>query len=104
MDTAYNGQEAIELVKKGFDDNEYSYGLIFMDCSMPIMNGYVATELIRDFVSKNKILQPMIVATTGHTENYYLNKCWVYQIDEVVSKPVNVAIVKKVLNDIILQE
>ena len=68
------------------------------------MNGYIATEIIRDFVNKNKMMQPMIVATTGHTENYYLNKCWVYQIDEVVSKPVNVAVVKKVLSDIIIQE
>jgi CheY-like chemotaxis protein len=78
------------MVKKGFDKNEYSYGLIFMDCSMPVMNGYAASDLIRDFVNKNNLLQPMIVATTGHTENYYINKCWVHQIDEVISKPVNV--------------
>ena len=43
----------------------------------------------------------MIVATTGHTENDYINKCWVHQIDEVISKPVNVSIIKKLLNDII---
>lgn len=51
VDTAYNGQQAIDMVKKGFDKNEYSYGLIFMDCSMPVMNGYVASDLIRDFVN-----------------------------------------------------
>lgn len=35
---------------------------------MPIMNGYEATELIRRFLRKKDILQPMIVACTGHTE------------------------------------
>jgi len=39
----------------------------------------------------------MIVATNGHTENYYINKCWVHQIDEVISKPFSLAILKKVL-------
>lgn len=44
------------MVQKGFDKDEYSYGLIFMDCSMPVMNGYVASDLIRDFVNKNNLL------------------------------------------------
>ena len=46
----------------------------------------------------------MIVATTGHTESYYIKKCWASQIDEVVSKPVSITIVKKVLNDIIKKD
>ena len=43
MDTANNGKEALNLVKKAYYCKEYSYGLILMDCSMPIMNGYDAT-------------------------------------------------------------
>jgi CheY-like chemotaxis protein len=56
VDTAYNGQQAIDLVKNGFNKEEYSYGLIFMDCSMPIMNGYEASDLIREFALKNHLL------------------------------------------------
>ena len=51
IDKANNGQEALDLVKSSFEKKEYSYGLIFMDCSMPVMNGYVASDLIRDFVN-----------------------------------------------------
>ena len=42
-----------------------------MDCSMPIMNGYEASDEIRTFVKNDNILQPMIVATTGHREKEY---------------------------------
>jgi len=92
------------MIKKAFERQTYSYGLIFMDCSMPVMDGYDASDLIRHYLTQRNMLQPMIVATTGHTENEYIKKCWVHQIDEVVSKPINVNIIKKVLDDIILNE
>ena len=40
IDTASNGLDALQLVKKGFNDMMYSYGLILMDLSMPKMNGF----------------------------------------------------------------
>jgi CheY-like chemotaxis protein len=49
-----------------------------MDCSMPVMDGYDASDLIRNFLNEKDMLQPMIIATTGHTENEYINKCWVH--------------------------
>lgn len=39
---------------------------------MPVMDGYEASELIRDFSRKNNMHQPMIVACTGHTEEEYI--------------------------------
>jgi CheY-like chemotaxis protein len=50
IDKANNGQEALDLVKSSYQKKEHSYGLIFMDCSMPVMNGYDASEAIRLFV------------------------------------------------------
>jgi len=55
VDTAHNGEIAYNLVKKAFTEKQFSYGLIFMDCSMPVMDGYEASDLIRDFVRKNNI-------------------------------------------------
>lgn len=64
------------MVKDAFKKKEFSYGLIFMDCSMPIMNGYEATDAIRTFVENKNFLQPLIVACTGHTEEEYIKKAW----------------------------
>ena len=65
-----------------------------MDCSMPIMNGYEASDAIRSFIRNKNFLQPMIVACTGHTEQEYIKKAWVHQMDEVVAKPMNVEVIK----------
>ena len=48
IDHAFNGQEAIEKVYNAINEG-YSYGLIFMDASMPVLDGYEATEHIRNF-------------------------------------------------------
>jgi len=68
-----------------------------MDCSMPVMNGYEASDAIRNFIRNKNYLQPMIVACTGHTEQEYIKKAWVHQMDEVVAKPLNVDVVRQIL-------
>lgn len=44
VDTKSGGQEAIQAVKDGYFKNNIKYNLILMDCSMPIVDGYEATE------------------------------------------------------------
>ena len=43
VDTRSNGKEAVDAVKKAFLSGKTEYGLIMMDCSMPIMDGYTAS-------------------------------------------------------------
>ena len=102
VDTAYTGQQALDLVVSAFKEGKESYGLIFMDCSMPIMDGYTASEKIRKFIKKLGVEQPMIVACTGHTEEEYIKKAFMHQIDEVIPKPTNVIIVKEILRELII--
>ena len=46
---ASNGQEAIEMVKSNIELNgRCTFKLIFMDCQMPVMDGYEATRIIRE--------------------------------------------------------
>jgi|TARA_B110000285_G_C14881327_1_gene494054 YesN/AraC family two-component response regulator len=43
----------------------------------------------------------MIVAVTGHSEDEYIKKAWRYQMDELIPKPVNVKVLKALINEII---
>lgn len=48
-----------------------NYKLIFMDISMPIMNGYEASLKIRNLEEYNQTNKSIIVGLTGHsTDNY----------------------------------
>ena len=53
IDTANNGMEALNMVQSTISDGKSPYGLIFMDCSMPIMDGYDATTAIRQLMSSS---------------------------------------------------
>ena len=101
IDTGKNGQEAINAVKDGYQNKSHSYGLIFMDCQMPIKDGFEASDSIRNYCRRNNITQPMIIACTGHTEEEFINKAWRHGMDEVLSKPVAVHQVATILKEIV---
>jgi len=75
-DTASNGLEAVQAVEKEH------YDLIFMDCQMPIMNGYEATTRIREMNIKSPIIAVTASATTGEYE-----KCIDSGMTDFLTKP-----------------
>ncbi|MDB4512275.1 ATP-binding protein [Arenicella sp.] len=78
---ANNGQEAVDLCEQN------NYSIIFMDLSMPEMDGFEATEKIR---SKEKgDSRVTIIAVTGHAFLEYRERCKEVGIDDFLSKPYN---------------
>lgn len=49
IDEAFNGEQAVNKVKERASEKKY-YDYIFMDLTMPIMDGYVATEQLKCMV------------------------------------------------------
>jgi CheY-like chemotaxis protein len=90
----------VELIKKQAECGE-QYALIFMDCSMPILDGYEATTEIRKVCSNIRLDQPYIVACTGHTENEFILKAWRHKMDEIVPKPAKIEVISKILESLI---
>ena len=50
MDFCIDGQESLNKVIEAYE-NGISYGIIFMDFSMPVLNGIDATKEIRNYLS-----------------------------------------------------
>ena len=55
---------------------------------MPFMDGYEATQKIREFLHQSKLKQPIITAVTGHTELPFIEKAIMCGMNQVLSKPV----------------
>ncbi len=77
---ADNGKQAVELIK-----NEQQFDLIFMDISMPIMDGIEATKKIRS----NNIKIP-IIALTAHTMEDDKEECLNAGMDDFMLKPMRI--------------
>lgn len=99
---ANNGQEAVELVssdKLGFD-------LIFMDCEMPVMDGFEATTRIRQ-ICATRTKQPLIIALSAHAIKEYIDKAFEVGMNEHLSKPIDknklAELFKKISNRSLLQ-
>jgi len=60
LDTAENGEIALEKVKAG------QYDLVLMDIEMPVMDGYTATVKIRQWEAENRVEATPIIALTAH--------------------------------------
>lgn len=83
VSVAGNGREALDLIKlRAFD-------LIFMDCQMPVMDGYEAAAAIRAFEKKQGKPSIPIVALTAHAMKGDDEKCYAAGMDDYVAKPVS---------------
>lgn len=85
---ANNGAEAVELVRR--QDN---FDIIFMDISMPVMDGIQATTILR---ARN--YKKPIVALTAHSLLEDKQKCLNAGMDDVLMKPIKSKIIQKVIN------
>ena len=86
LDETSYGQEAIDMFRAQLDTEE-PYVLIFMDCSMEPMDGYTACRTIKAICQERGVDAPYIVATTGHSEEEYIQKAWRNGMDELIPKP-----------------
>ena len=90
VDAASNGREAVERASC------VTYALIFMDCRMPIMDGFEATRAIRRLESHTGKHVP-IVAMTANALSNDRDECVVAGMDDYLTKPVGLDDLRAVL-------
>ncbi|MCK5663236.1 MAG: response regulator, partial [Thiotrichaceae bacterium] len=99
VDIVENGQLAVNSWQ------ENTYDAIFMDCQMPLMDGYEASRTIREHeqlankTSTNKQAVPIIALTANAMEGEQEN-CYAAGMDKYLTKPINIAHLHQVLSEI----
>lgn len=93
--TAEDGQAALDLIYNG-----KRFDLIFMDCEMPVMDGFKATEAIRAWESAEKHQPARICALTSHALPEYDRKCIDAGMDDYLTKPITFSMLTQYLEKI----
>ncbi len=86
-DMAYNGNDAVSKVMKS------DYDLIFMDCQMPVMDGYKATEIIKSHYKDMKKNSPVIIALTASVSDEQRQRCYLCGMDDYIPKPMDMQMI-----------
>lgn len=79
IEVAFNGKEAVEKLQKE------EFNLVLMDVHMPEMDGYQATKIIRETISKDIT----IIAMTASALKGEAEKCIAAGMNDYIAKPFN---------------
>lgn len=80
VDVAANGQIAVEAVQ------QHPYDMVMMDCQMPVLDGYAATQAIRALPNDKANIH--IVAMTANAFQSDVDRCYAVGMNDFVAKPI----------------
>ncbi len=88
VESARDGREAVDAAMR------QSFTAIFMDCQMPVMNGYEATTEIRRLSHSSRI---PIIGVSASLDAETRQRCEAAGMDEYLPKPVTLLVLQDVL-------
>ncbi|MDM8348497.1 response regulator [Pseudomonas sp. sp1636] len=90
-DTANNGEEALDAMKA------QPYDLVLMDCEMPVLDGFSATEQLRAWEAAEQRPHTPVVALTAHILNEHKDRARQAGMDGHMAKPVELSQLRELL-------
>lgn len=96
-DIAVNGKEALKALKQGLEDKPFT--LVIMDCQMPVMDGYEATNRIRNGEAGEANKSIPIIAITAHAMQGDKERCINEGMDDYLTKPIQPNRVLEMMTD-----
>jgi PAS domain S-box-containing protein len=84
VDAVDNGREVVDALEA-----DTRYGVVLMDCHMPVMDGYEATKTIRDPNSAVRDHSIPIIALTASAMQGDRERCLEAGMDDYVTKPID---------------
>jgi len=98
--TAQHGLEAVQLYEKSLLPGYQPFDVVFMDISMPVMDGFEAIREIRRLESEaNMEKGAWIAALTGLSSEVSRKEAMASGSDLFLTKPVKLAMVKRILEE-----
>jgi len=92
-ETASDGQQAVALFER------QRFDMIFMDCQMPVMDGYAATRRIRRLETAQGGVSTPIVAMTANAMAGDREKCITAGMDDYLAKPVSLEALRRCVSN-----
>lgn len=89
VDIAINGAEALTRL----ETSNYDYDIVFMDCQMPVKDGFETTRDIRDREGPEEHI--VIVAITANVARGDRERCLAAGMDGYIPKPIKIDTVEK---------
>lgn len=80
---ASSGQEALDIIARGTE----RFDLVFMDCEMPLMDGFETTRRLREWERVQQRPPLHIIALTAHALAQHRQQCLQAGMDDYLSKP-----------------
>jgi CheY-like chemotaxis protein len=80
MDVVANGVEALDALDRR------PYAVVFMDCQMPVMDGYRTTEKIREREGRER--RTRVIAVTASATAADRARCLAAGMDDYMTKPI----------------
>ncbi len=88
-----DGQQALDLVRS----EQSTFDIIFMDCEMPLMDGYTATQHIRLWEQSQQAAPGYICGASAHATTEYRERGLAAGMDHYITNPLRVEDLQRVL-------
>jgi two-component system sensor histidine kinase/response regulator len=101
------GYDNVQIVENGIQAvaawQQNPNVIILMDCQMPEMDGYDATQKIRELETREMLARTRIIAMTANAMQGDRELCLKAGMDDYISKPVEVSELKRALQGAALE-
>ena len=102
---ASNGLEALDLFQS---QRKQRFDVIFMDLDMPVLNGKLAVQRIREYEVQNSLPETHIVILTAYSDGKTIEalqrKDGPYRADSFLSKPASCANITQILQELVTKK
>jgi len=94
VDAVEDGQQALDILSQS------EYDIVFMDCQMPVMDGYEATRQLRQREGEQR--HTIIIGLTAHAMSGDREKCLAAGMDEYLTKPVLIEDLERIISQLMV--